>query len=262
MIGLARTAQSAAWSGADPNPRIVGTASSNSSVTYTATSPAQTSTGVYKFGTASAYSSTSSGRISATAGTRDYLDFGTADFTIEWWHYIGSGSVRGSEFLTNNNTAGGFGCRYARQYATDRLGDTNAKYFAVFARGQADLDYWTMSANWPLDTWTFMVLQRRSATMQLWVDGVLQSRTNGPDGSMASRNLLSGSDITIMSDDTSNGVGPFYLDEMCVSKGTARYAYDLPIQVPTAAFTVDSLTSQLLHMDGTNGGTTFENATA
>jgi hypothetical protein len=263
MLGLATTAQTAGWqSAADPNPRLVGTASTNASVTYTATSPAETSTATFKYGTASGYSSNATGRITATADTRDYLDFGTGDFTMEWWHNISSGSVRVSEFISNNNTGGGFGCRYAREYGTDKLGSANAKYFNVYARGQADLDYWTLPANWSLDTWTFMVLQRRSATMQLWVDGVLQSRTNGPNGTMASRNLLSGTNITILGDSDGNGVGPFYIDELCVSKGTARYAYDLPIKVPSSPFTVDSYTSQLMHFDGTNGGTSFTNATA
>jgi hypothetical protein len=263
MLGIARTVQIAGWQTAgELNPRQVGSASTNASVTYTATSPMVTSTSTFEFGTASGYSSTEPGRLTATGGTRDYLDFGTGDFTIEWWHNIGSGSARGSEFLTNNNTSGGFGCRYAREYGTDQLGSANPKYFNVFARGQADLDYWTMPADWPLNTWAFMVLQRRSATMQLWVDGVLMPRSNGPSGSAATRNFLSGTDITIMGDNGGGGPGPFYIDEFCVTKGFARYLNDDPVPVPTAPFTVDTYTNQLMHMDGSNGGTTFTNATS
>lgn len=244
------------------NPRQVGSASTNASVTYTATSTV-TDTSTKEFGTASAYAATSSGKITATGGTRDYLDFGTGDFTIEWWHNIGSGSTRASEFFTNNNTSGGFGCRYAKEYGSNQLGSANAKYFNVYARGQADLDYWTLPSNWSTGTWVFMVLQRRSSTMQLWVDGVLQTRSDGPSGSAATRNFLSGTNITIMGDsDASNGVGPFYTDELCVSKGFARYLNDNDIPIPAAPFTVDSYTSQLMHMDGTNGGTTFDNATS
>ena len=62
--------------------------------------------------------------------------------------------------------------------------------------------------------------------------------------------------------DGGDGVGPCYIDEICFSN---TYRYDdttLDIPVPTAAFTLDSYTTQLLHMDGSNGGTTFTNETS
>ena len=92
--------------------------------------------------------------------------------------------------------------------------------------------------------------------MCFWVDGELQTRSGSGGGT---RNFSSGTDIKIGTADGGNGVGEAYIDEVCFSN---TYRYDdvtANIPVPTAAFTVDSYTTQLLHMDGSNGGTSFTN---
>jgi len=261
-FGLARTAQIAGWqSYAAPNARRTGTASTNSSQSYTANG-AVTSTAQYKFGTASEYVSTDSQDIYTSSGTPTFMDYGTGEFCIEFWIYIptvGSGHS-GSCDLLSNNTSGGFGIRLAQAYETNGLGTANAKYINIFARAQADLDYWTLAANWPAASWNFVALQRKGTEMSCWVNGTLLTRSGSGGGT---RNFASaGGDIRIGTADSGAGVGPAYIDEVCFSN-TYRYtdtAADIP--VPTAAFTVDSYTTQLLHMDGSNGGTTFTNATS
>jgi hypothetical protein len=108
-----------------------------------------------------------------------------------------------------------------------------------------------------------VALQRKDTTMSCWVNGTLLTRTDGPDGSGSTRNFASATgEIKVGTADGANGVGEAYIDEVCWSN-TYRYtdtAADIP--VPTAAFTVDSYTTQLMHMDGSNGGTTFTNATS
>jgi hypothetical protein len=95
--------------------------------------------------------------------------------------------------------------------------------------------------------------------MSCWVNGNLLTRSGSGGGT---RDFASGTNIKIGTADGGNGVGPAYIDEICFSN-TYRYEEtDEDIPVPTAAFTVDSYTTQLLHMDGSNGGTTFENATS
>jgi len=265
MLGLARTTQMAAWQGEPPHPnaRRAGSASTNASVTYTATS-AVTSTSQFQFGTASEYVDTSSQYITTTGGTRTYMNYGTGEFSIEFWIYIptvGSGHSASCDLLSND-TAGGFGIRLAKQYNNSGLGSGTPQYIGLFARAQADLDYWDLGASWPASQWNFVAIQRKSTTMSCWVNGTLLTRSDGPDGSWASRSASSGTTIRIGTADGSNGVGPAYIDEVCFSN-TYRYndtTIDIPI--PAAAFTVDSYTTQLLHMDGTNGGTSFVNATA
>jgi len=261
-LGAARTAQQAAWrSYGVPNARRTGTASTNASITYTATG-AVTSTAQYKFGTASEYVATSNDEISTSGGSPTYMNFGTGEFTIEMWIYIptvGSGHSQSCDVMSND-TSGGFGFRLAQSYNTNSLNTANARFLNIFARQQADLDYWDLGSTWPAAAWNFVVIQRKGTNVSLWVNGVYYARSGSGGG--GTRNFSSGIVIPIGTADGSNGVGEAYIDELCVSN-TYRYTDDTSnIPVPTAAFTLDSYTSQLMHMDGANGGTTFVNETS
>jgi hypothetical protein len=259
------------------NARRVGTASTNAGTDYTAYtasgSTAQTDTDRFKFGSssmllpkvASGANQPFNSYIQTTGGTRNWLDVGTSDFTVEWWQYIESPlntHANGSELLAVDNTSGGFAIRLAQEYGLNGLGGTTPRYISVFARGQADLDYWTLAANWATNTWIFCVIQRKSTTMSCWLNGVLQSRSNGPNGSAGTRNFASGTNIKIGTADGGTGIAPANIDEFCVSN-TYRYTdTNDNIPVPTAAFALDSYTTQLMHFEGADGGTTFENTTS
>ena len=256
------------------NARRVGTSSTNSATTYTAYTvlynTAQTDTDVYKFGSssmllpkvASGAGQPYNSYIQTTGGTRNWMDFGTSDFTVEWWQYIESplsNHSGGTELLGLDQTSGGFAIRLAKEYGTGGLGSGTPYYISVFARGQADLDYWTLPSDWATNTWIFCAIQRKSGVMSCWIDGVLQTKT---DLGAGSRNFTSGTNIKIGTVDGSNGMAPGNIDEFCVSN-TWRYsdpADDIP--VPTAAFTLDSYTTQLMHFEGSDGGTTFDNTTS
>lgn len=256
------------------NARRAGTASTNSATTYTAytvtNNTAQTDTDRFKFGSssmllpkiASGAGQPYNSYIQATSGTRNWMDFGTGEFTVEWWQYIESPlstHSNGTELLGLDQTSGGFAIRLAQEYGTNGLGGTVPRYISVFARGQVDLDYWTLPADWATNTWIFCVVQRKGTTMSCWVDGVLLTRSDGPNGSAATRNFASGTNIKIGTVDGSAGMAPGNLDEFCVSN-TYRYSdTGANIPVPTAAFTLDSYTTQLMHFEGADGGTTFEN---
>jgi hypothetical protein len=261
MLGLARTAQISGWQSYGPvNPRREGTASTNSSITYTA-SGAVTSTAEFQFGTASEYCADDNDYIYTSAGSPTFMDYGTGEFAIEFWIYIptvGSGHSASCDLLSND-TSGGFGIRLAQSFNNNSLNTANARFLNIFARAQADLDYWDIGSNWPAAQWNFVVVQRKGTEMSCWVNGTLLTRSGSGGGT---RNFASGTNIKIGTADGGNGVGPAYIDEICFSN-TYRYEEtDEDIPVPTAAFTVDSYTTQLLHMDGSNGGTTFENATS
>ena len=248
------------------NVRRAGTASTNASQTWTA-SGAVTSTAEFKFGTASEYVATVSNEIFTSAGSPTFMNYGTGEFTLEWWMYIPTLSGHSNSCdLMSNDLAGGFGMRLAQQNATNGLSSLNPKYINIFARNQADLDYWDISTrtgggSWTANQWYFCALQRKGTTLALWVDGKLCTRSGSGGGT---RNFASNdtTPIKVGTADGGDGVGPCYIDEFCWSN-TYRYTDDTAeIPVPTAAFTVDSYTTQLLHMDGSNGGTTFTNATA
>jgi hypothetical protein len=261
MLGSARTAWAASvWNTAPTNPRREGTASTNSSITYTA-SGAVTSTDEFQFGTASEYCADDNDYIYTSAGSPTFMDYGTGEFCIEFWIYIptvGSGHSSSCDLLAND-TNDGFGIRLAQSFNNNSLNTSNARFLNIFARQQADLDYWDIGTDWPAAQWNFVVVQRKGTEMSCWVNGTLLTRSGSGGGT---RNFASGTDIKIGTADGGNGVGPAYIDEICFSN-TYRYEEtDQNIPVPTAAFTVDSYTTQLLHMDGSNNGTTFENATS
>jgi hypothetical protein len=243
------------------NARRTGSASTNSSQNWTA-SGAVTSTTQVKFGTASEYVSTDSQDIYTSSGSPTFMNYGTGEFTIEWWIYIPSLSSHSSSCdLLSNDISGGLGIRLAQSYNTNGLSSGSPQYINVFARAQADLDYWTLPSNWPTGQWNFCALQRKGTTMSFWLNGTLCTNTNNGAGT---RNFASNSSnaIRVGTADTGNGVGAAYIDECCWSN-TYRYTdTTIDIPVPTAAFTVDSYTTQLMHMDGSNGGTTFTNATS
>lgn len=263
-FGLARTAQIAGWQTyAAPNARRAGTASTNAALTWTASSNTTTSTTQYKFGTASERLASTSADISSDSTTIGGM--GTTDFTIECFIYIESLSNHSNscDAYSFNSTAGGFGFRLAQAYETNGLSSGDPKYLNLFARAQADLDTFTLPTNWPTGQWNFLVIQRKSGSFAAWLNGTLLSKSNAS----SSYNFATGSaSLRIGTADSSNGIGPSsgytYVDEFCISN-TYRYTDDTAsIPVPTAPFTVDSYTVQLLHMDGSDGGTTFTNATS
>lgn len=262
MLGAARTVQIAGWRAApapSTNTRRAGTSSTNASQTWTDYG-AVTSTAQFEFGTASQYCADSTDYISASSGT--FMNYGTGEFCIEFWIYIPSLSGHGNSCdLLANDQGGGFGIRLAQSYDTNGLSSGDPKYINIFARAQADLDYWTLPANWPTGSWNFVAIQRKGTTMSCWVNGTLLSRS-GSGGGTRDFASAGGGDIKLGTADGANGVGEAYIDEVCWSN---TYRYDdttANIPVPTAAFTVDSYTTQLMHMDGSNGGTTFTNATS
>ena len=263
LFGLATTAQTAGWQAAAPsNARRTGTASTNASLTWTASSGATTSTTQYKFGTASEQVTSTTADISSASTTIGGM--GTTDFTIECFIWLDSLSNHSlSTDVYSHDTSYGFGFRLAQSYNAN-TGNTITQYLNIFARQHADLDYWDLGSSWPTGSWNFLVIQRKSGSFAAWLNGTLLSKSNAS----SSYNFDTGSaSLRIGTADGTNGLGPTsgsnyaYIDEFCISN---TYRYDDPtasIPVPTAAFTVDSYTVQLMHMDGTNGGTSFPNAT-
>ena len=247
----------------DPNPRRVGTSSTNTALTWTAQDSATTSTTNIKFGTASERVVSSTSHIQSASTTVGGM--GTTDFTIECFIWLDSLSDHTtSSDVYSHDTSFGFGFRLAPGFTGNSGGNITNK-MNVFSRNQADLDVFTLPTNWPTGQWNHVVIQRKSGSFAAWVNGTLCTKSNAS----SSYNFDTGSaTLRIGTADGGSGIGPnsgsnyVYIDEFCISN---TYRYDDPtaaITVPTAAFTLDSYTTQLLHMDGSNGGTTFTNETS
>jgi hypothetical protein len=264
MLGAARTAWAArAWAPTGPsNPRREGTASTNDSLTWTA-STANLETSLYQFGGSSVIFNSQGGMV-YSAVDPNFMDYGTGEFTIEWWQYFTDMSGHSASCdLLSNDVAGGMGIRLAQSYNTSGLSSAAPRYVNIFARQQADLDYWTMDTDWTSGQWYFCVIQRKGTDMSFWRDGILQTRSGSGGGTRNFASSTGSSRVRIGTADGSNGIGPNALvDEICFSN-TWRYedtADNIP--VPTSPFVVDEYTVQLLHFDGTQGSTTIVNATS
>ena len=260
-------AQPAAVSGG----RREGAASTNTGMTWGANSGSTTSTTYAKYGSSSYYTSTNSTEI-YTPNNPSFMNYGTGDFCIEWYMYIPTLAGHSASCdLTSQNVTQGFGYRLGRRYNNSGLGSgASAKYINIFARGYADLEYWDIStgssgdATWQTGKWYFCVMQRKNANMSFFLDGVLKpvaginhASFTGDTFNFASS--TAGTNVNWGTADGGNGAGPIYTDEVCFSN-TWRYDDTGDITtLPSAAFTVDEYTDMLLHMEGSNGGTSFTN---
>ena len=245
------------------NARRTAGASTNASLTWTADSSATTSTTQFKYGTASEQLVNTNSDINSASTTIGGM--GTTDFTIECYIWLDSLSDHNaSSDVYSHDTSFGMGFRLAPSFNGNSGGNITNK-MNIFSRQQADLDVFTLPTNWPTGQWNFVAIQRKSGSFAAWVNGTLCTKSNAS----SSYNFDTGSAILrVGTADGGSGVGPTsgsnyaYIDEFCISN---TYRYNDPtidIPVPTAAFTVDAYTVQLLHMDGSNGGTTFTNATS
>jgi hypothetical protein len=240
------------------NTRRTGAASSNAARTWTTGSTgAELDTTEKKFGDGSLDCPTSSGWLGAPANT-PVNNFGTSNFTIEWWQYIPSLSGHSSDCsLLGSTWTGGFGMRLAEQFETNGLSSANPKWFNIYARAQADLDRWdittrTGGGSWTASQWYFCALQRKGHAMSFWVDGLVCDRsgsgggirnfTPDPDSNLGNR-------IRLGAQAPTEGAGPILIDEICWSNSWRYENPFIDIPVPTAPFTVDEYTTQLLHLD-------------
>jgi hypothetical protein len=240
------------------SPKVAGPPITNPVIGMTAISTAQTTTSEKKFGTASYIASNGSSYILNTSGAYNWWPSGTGDFTIQWWQYIPSGSNTSQHICSNEMTSsGGFGCRYGPQYGSGSINAIN-----IFARGQADLDYWNIT--WTRNVWQFVSICRNTTagSMYVHVDGVSLGAASGGSGAYA-RNFEATSGLNLIQIGNAGGAGVngIYLDDFQVLAATALYT-SASYSVPTSQAILQTGTTALFNMNGSNGGTSFPNVTS
>lgn len=187
--------------------------------TFTANGDAITSTTQFKWATAA-------GRFGAAgfnyiqSGTHADWQFGTGDFTVEWWQYWRSG------LAACYATAFCIGYVAAGDIAVQSLADSgaDANKYAVYLSGASQFTESSAAAN---DAWVFYQLVRSGTTLTLYRDGVQTGTATN------STNINSGQSLTIGSSPSVSGTHSVrsYLDDFRITKGVARAN-----AVPTAAF--------------------------
>jgi len=197
------------------------------------------------FGTAKL--STTQKQFGATSlalnGTTDYItfatstDFGfsTGDFTVEAFFYHTTGGTFHSLF--DFRTLATEVSVFLAVNASDKI--------YLYVNGSVVT---TTTVSLPLNAWTHVALVRSSGTTSIYVNGT-QSGTPYSD----TNDYGSTKPLSIGADRAGANFFPGYIDEVRISKATARYTTTFTL--PTLAFVPDAQTSLLLNFDGLNNST-------
>ncbi len=193
------------------------------------TAPVRSSTQA-KFGTYSAYFAGNGGTLNF-ADHNDF-DFGSGDFTIEYWLYP---TTAGRHKLRRGST----------DYTAYFLGENgNAAYIS------SNGSQWNILSNQSMGTettgvWQHYALVRNGNVFTTYRNGVVVD-ANTSSATINDR----ASEIFSIGGHTGQAAWTYhgYMDEVRISD-SARYTGDFSGSVPSAAFTADANTKLLLHMD-------------
>ena len=189
-------------------------------------------------------------RVSYSGSTWDYLqitgpssllNFGNNDWTVEGWFRFDNTNTDAALWTAGPDLNGDFDIRRTDDNLL-RIGRVNTAWDVVSG-----------STGIAANTWYHIAFAKSGGTARIYVDGTeVGSASNAISYTMATQ-------ARIGSQNTS-GLGlAGYIDEFRVSK-TARYTAGFT--APAAAFVNDANTLLLLHMDGTDGSTTFTDDSA
>jgi hypothetical protein len=214
--------------------------------TITAVAQAQISTAQSKFGGASAVFD--GGDDYLQIGYQSNLRFGTGNFTIESWVNPTARSRQYPTIFANqaNSTAGAIVLYDRHSLATTKF----TVYIYNLNSGALALTSTTSVVN---GTWYHLAVVRNGTTIKLYVNGVEESSATLP----ADFNIDAGDTTDSYIGRTEFGLDTSYhgyIDEVRVSN-IVRYTANF---TPSAsAFSSDSNTVLLMHMNGANASTTF-----
>lgn len=186
--------------------------------TMTAAGNAQVDTAQFKFGGASALFDGTGDYISV-ADSADW-DFGTADFTIDFWARFNT--VTGRQFLIDLSTN------------LVRLEKTNANTMEIYVGGASvATPAWTPSAN----TWYHVALARDGSNLRLFIDGTQIGTTITNSTNITGvTEVIIGAHTGSLGSLNMNG----WIDEVRISKGIARWTANFT--PPTEPYGGDDIT--------------------
>ena len=203
----------------------------------TASGSVQISTAQSKFGGASGqFVTATNDEINVAAN--DDLAFGTGDFTIEFWIYFVASAATQSIFDMRTS---------AIAQAALLLEVSSSGFVKLYVQGAFQI---TAAAPLSDNTWHHIAISRVSGVTRMFINGTVEATTYTDANNYTAKPLNIGAYYN------STAHLNAYIDDFRVSKGIGRYTGSF--SVPTAAYGSDSNTVLLLHFNGTNGSTTFE----
>jgi hypothetical protein len=201
------------------NAGVIDSSSNNDFITA---GSAAISTAQSKYGTGSLFFNGTSDYVYAGRPSPAY-DFGTGDFTVEFWVYPLSGpaGTYNPAFYTHNSTGGA---------AWNANGGFRIHHGNVLFSNSGQLNYSSAITN---NVWTHMALVRSGNTMTMYKNGV----ANGT----LTYTIAAGSPLCqpalAISDSADTGGREYlngYIDDLRITKGIARYTGTFT--PPTASF--------------------------
>jgi len=188
-----------------------------------------------KFGTASGLFDGTGDYLEVASSNTDF-DFGTGDFSIDFW-FRPSDSSKTSVFYIHQDTDND---------NTGILYTGGKMYFISIVNGSYVANYYN-THSLTNGTWYHYEFTRSGSNFYMFKDGV--SLTLTATQAIGSNTMPSfGRPLKLC-------LVYGHMDEFRVSKGIARHTSGFT--VPSSAYTSDSYTKLLLHMDGTDASTTF-----
>ena len=229
------------------------------STTWEPINGAVTSTTQYKFGTASMAipltltPTTVKTGIKSVGGDQTMFNFGTGDFTVEFYVYWNLTTPFGRQDIMGLFQTDGFGI-----ISYNRFGSPATSYIQII-NGNGPDTFEKGTFTFATDTWLYFCVQRSGTTINMWMNGTPLSLTGTGAGTFNFASRTTGPCVMGTIDTSFSGMNDCYLDEVLITRGYAKYPTTGSISVPTQPFTVGPYTSQLMHMDGANNGTVFYN---
>ena len=233
--------------GTNGSAAIVDSSSNGHTVNVNGT--AQISTTESKFGGSSMYFSGSGNYL--TIPSDSSFDFGTGDFTIEFWMNPTYPNSSWQAIISRN---------YSSTYGWRLYKIMNSNNFAFYQSGGSHIN--TSGVTMTAGTWYHIAVVRSGTTITIYVDGVAK-------GSGASTTNLSPTTALEIGQGVVTSAYPYYgyLDDLRITKGVARYTSNFT--PPTASFSTVTpgekyfyQNSLLLSADGSNGSTAIVDSSA
>lgn len=214
--------------GENNSTTIIDNASSPKTVT--AVGGAKLSTAQAKFGGASLFFDGSGDYLNVTPYTG--ADFGTGDFTIEFWAYKSANGTSGYDSVvhtyTGSSSAGGY-----------NLELSSSRGFFLSGASVAIISYTTNPND---STWHHWALTRSGNTFKMFRDGVVVATATSSVAMAAQQLRIGGNEYYT---EWFNG----YIDDLRITKGLARYTSDFT--PPTSAHPTSLTGSVLVRADAT-----------
>ena len=162
------------------------------------------------------------GTAGAHLNVSNVTNFGTGDFTIEFWMNptAGTGDLRA---MLDNNLAQGEG----QQWFSIQQNGSNG-----LTLGYNSVQVIVTSNVIPLNSWTHVALTRSGTAMRMYANGVAIGSYTIPAGNVFGGNTI----LNIGQQGSGSRYYQGYMDDLRITKGVARYTGTSSFSVPAAAF--------------------------